>query len=236
MIMASVLTSVDPGLAPVIAQANAPPRSVQSTKPVSTNPANPMASKDAAPQPRYAEFAKLARSDDLANEVAKSVREADKALGKVREAVEHLQKEVQNVVKNFPPFPPNDERAQYLMSINGLRKELQAMIVPAVKDGKEPVFYPREAPLPELDPNAASEKELRDYAKVLAQMEEKIQRGQADLKSAYEALPGKINLDLVIPLHGEAQAGEISRATGSALRQTGASVLAEETALAALEQ
>jgi hypothetical protein len=234
MIMASVISSVDTALAPVIAQANAPPRSVSS-------PTHPMASpaatsQDVAARPRYTEYAKLAKADDQQSEIAKSVREADKALGKVEDAVQTLKKDVLHVIKNFPPFPPNDERVQYLMSINGLRKELQAMNVPAVQDGKEPVFYPRESKLPELDPKSASEKELRDYADVLKQMEEKIKQGRDGLKSTFEALPKKINQDLVIPLNGEAQAGEVSRQASGGLQRTGLSVLGEPNALAELEQ
>jgi hypothetical protein len=239
MIMASVISSVDVGLAPGIAQANAPPRAINSKAAAASS--GPLAAKDAATkfepaQPRYTEFAKLAKADDQVSEIAKSVREADKALTKVDDAVKQLHNEVLNVVKNFPPFPQNDERAQYLMSINGLRKELQAMVVPAVKDGKEPVFYPREGKLPELDPKTASEQDLRDFADVLKQMEEGIKRGKTALSSAFEALPKKINQDLVIPLEGEAQAGDVSRTTGGALQRFAKPVLAEETALAALEQ
>lgn len=232
--MASVISSVDTVLTPVVAQANAPPRTINS-------PAHSMASLAATPQdvtarPRYTEYAKLARSDDQVSEIAKSVREADKALGKVENAVQDLKKETLHVIKNFPPFPPNDERVQYLMSINGFRKELQAMDVPAVAEGEEPVFYPRESKLPELDPKSASEKDLRDYADTLKLLEADIEQAREALKSTYEALPKKINQDLVIPLNGEAQAGEVSRQASGSLQRTGLSVLGDESALTELEQ
>lgn len=232
--MVSVISSVDTGLGPVIAQANAPPRIINS-KAVSTV-SGTVASEDGVVRPRYTEYAKLAKTDDQVSEYARSVREADKALGKVEEKVQDMKSGVLDIIKNYPPFPKGDERADYLMSINGLRKELEAMSVPPLKDGSEPVFYPRESKLPELDPKAASDKELREFADALSWLEEKIRKGHAELKTAFEALPAKINKDLVIPLNGETQAGEVSRAVAARLQEQGLSVLGDEEVLAELDQ
>lgn len=235
--MLNAISSFDSGVVPGLAQPNAPPRVAQSAT-AAKGPAAGVAPRgeEESVQPRYAEYAKLAKADDKLGEVAKSVREAGKALEKVADTVQTLKKGAQDVIKNYPPFPANDERSNYLMSINGLRKQMEAILVPPVEDSNGPVFYPQEDKLPELDPKSASEKDLKEFLDAIAQLEEKVEKGFVELKTAFDALPEKINQDLVIPLKVERQADDVSRTAADDLQRTGVSVLAESSALSALGQ
>ncbi|MBU3736182.1 MAG: hypothetical protein FGM62_04315 [Methylobacterium sp.] len=62
------------------------------------------------------------------------------------------------MVTNYPPFPPgNDERVQFLNSLEALKKQLQSLEIPPVSNAYQPVFYPREDVFPPLDAKVPSD-------------------------------------------------------------------------------
>jgi len=90
------------------------------------------------------------------------------------------------VVKNFPPFPPdNEERVQYLNSLDALKKQLQSLEIPQVSAEFEPVFYPREEVFPPLDAKVPSDAALLAFGDAVLAVKE-------NLGSARDALEAQL--------------------------------------------
>jgi hypothetical protein len=166
--------------------------------------------------PAAESFATLADDKETAAQVAKSVRDAGKSLDRAESLLQDMASLV-GAVKNYPPFPAgNEERMQYINSIDGLRKEMQSLVVPPVTSEYEPVFYPRESEFPPLDVKAPSD------AAVLA-FGEAVQAVRNDVDTAREALEAQAqrsaeNASAGLPrLSDERQAEEISVAVAGQL-------------------
>lgn len=161
-------------------------------------------------------FATLADDKEASVQVAKSVRDAGKSLDRAESLLQDMASLV-GAVKNYPPFPAgNEERLQYINSIDGLRKEMQSLVVPPVTPDYEPVFYPRESAFPPLDAKVPSD------AAVLA-FGEAVQAVRNDVDTAREALEAQAqrsaeNSSAGLPrLPDEQQAQEISVAVAGQL-------------------
>jgi hypothetical protein len=88
---------------------------------------------------------------------AQSARDTGKTLDRAEELLDDMAALV-GAVKNYPPFPAgNEERVQYINSIDGLRKEMQSLTFPPVAPEYEPVFYPQEDKFPPLDAQVPSD-------------------------------------------------------------------------------
>ena len=147
---------------------------------------------------------------------AQSVRDANKGLDRADELLNDMATLV-GAVKNYPPFPAgNEERVQYINSIDGLRKEMQSLVVPPVTPDYEPVFYPQEAEFPPIDAQVPSD------AAVLA-FGEAVQVIRNDVNTAREALEQQLqrsaeNVSVSLPRPPEEQqAQEISVAVAGQL-------------------
>jgi hypothetical protein len=163
---------------------------------------------------KFTEFVALASEKDEAMQYARSIREADQALADVKEIVKDIGEAVA-LVKNYPPFPPgNDGRMQYINGINGLRQQLESMVVPPVKGDSEAVFYPREAALPVLDAMSATDDDVQAFGPALTQLQDKLDAGVVALHKRAQALPEKINADLpLLPATEEAVGQLINEVT-----------------------
>jgi hypothetical protein len=125
-------------------------------------------------------YAGLAASKDAVLDVAQSAREIGKTLVKAGELLDRAHQEVKQV-KNYPPFPAgNEQRIQFINSLNGLKRQLEALTVPAVKENLEPVFYPRETGLNELAP-AASDDDVAMFAAGVNGARNSLEAGKAQL-------------------------------------------------------
>lgn len=161
-------------------------------------------------------FATLADDKEASAQVAKSVRDAGKSLDRAESLLQDMASLV-GAVKNYPPFPAgNEERMKYINSIDGLRKEMQSLVVPPVTSEYEPVFYPRASEFPPLDANVPSD------AAVLA-FGEAVQAVRNDVDTAREALEAQAqrsaeNVSAGLPRPAdERQAQEISVAVAGQL-------------------
>jgi len=142
------------------------------------------------------QFSSLVAAKDEVIQTAQSIRQAQKALGAVDEAMKDLNEAVQ-LVKNYPPFPQgNEKRIDYINGINGLRRQLEALEIPPVKNRQEVVFYPRESGLPSLDPAAASDEEVLAIGPALDKLQLKVNESYAALQKQAEELPKINNADL----------------------------------------
>ncbi len=130
-------------------------------------------------------YAKLVDRKESAVRAAQSAREANQSLDQAESLLNDMASLV-GAVKNYPPFPAgNEERVQYISSIDGLRKEMQSLIVPPVAPSYEPVFYPRESEFPPLDAKVPSD------AAVLA-FGEAVEAVRNDVDTAREALEAQL--------------------------------------------
>ncbi|MCX7628509.1 MAG: hypothetical protein N2Z69_08895 [Methylophilaceae bacterium] len=163
---------------------------------------------------------------------AKGVRTAYQALDRA-DALLGQMAELVGMVKNYPPFPPgNEERVQYLNSIDGLRKMLQAVVVPPVEDQYQPVFYPRETKFPELDAKVPSDAAVLAFGEVVAalQGEVRMARQMLDAQAAqlYEQRAGNS------PVPEEAQVPGLSATVATQLANVAWPIAGESNALAQL--
>jgi hypothetical protein len=147
---------------------------------------------------------------------AQSARDTGKTLDRAEELLDDMAALV-GAVKNYPPFPAgNEERVQYINSIDGLRKEMQSLVVPPVTPEYEPVFYPQEAKFPPIDAQVPSD------AAVLA-FGEAVQVIRDDVNTAREALEQQLQRSAEHASSGlprppqEQQAQEISVAVAGQL-------------------
>lgn len=167
---------------------------------------------------RHAAFARLAGSKDDAAQVAQTVREVTDALEHAQALVGAMREQVQILVKNYPPFPPGSEqRLQYLNSISALRQQLEAMNIPPLESGVEPVLYPREADLPELDPERATDVEIVQFGQSLDTLAQRIGIGLEQLQTLVRNLPDWGQAGLPQPPESDTQATTLSRETATQL-------------------
>jgi hypothetical protein len=165
--------------------------------------------------------------------VAQSVRNTSKSLDRAEELLNEMATLV-GAVKNYPPFPAgNEDRVQYINSIDGLRKEMQSLTFPPVAPEYEPVFYPQEDKFPPLDakvPSDAAVLAFGDAVKVV----------RDDVKTAREALEQQLqrsaeHASLGLPrAPQEQQAQEISVAVAGQLNGKSLPIVGASDALAQL--
>jgi hypothetical protein len=164
---------------------------------------------------------------------AQSARDAGKSLDRAEELLNDMAALV-GAVKNYPPFPAgNEERVQYINSIDGLRKEMQSLTFPPVSPEYEPVFYPQEDKFPPLDakvPSDAAVLAFGDAVKVV----------RDDVKTAREALEQQLqrsaeHASLGVPrAPQEQQAQEISVTVAGQLNGKSLPIVGASDALAQL--
>ncbi len=192
--MVSDLKSIGTGYA----QGSGYATSSQSVQVGSTSSPQPGQQGPVAPEvtlgSRHSALPRLLDGKSNAADAALAVREAGKALDQVDALLGKMTDSVK-LVKNYPPFPAgNEDRMHYLNSIDGLRKELQAMIIPPVADQYQPVFYPQRSEFPELDAKVPSDAAVLAFGK------------------AIEIIKGEVKTARVV-LQG--QASQLSMGTGS---------------------
>ncbi len=111
------------------------------------------------------DYRALVNDKEHLTQLAKSIRDVVKGLGQIDDFLIKVVKTV-GMMKNYPPFPDgNEDRLHYIQSLNGLRKELEAITVPKVVGSAEPVLYPQEVKLPVLDPGRASDADVHNFGK-----------------------------------------------------------------------
>lgn len=133
--------------------------------------------------------------DGLAN-VAKAIKEAGKALDVADTLLQKMQERV-DVVKDYPPYPAgNEERVEYIRQIEGLRKVLDALVVPRVTESYPPVFYPQESEFPTLDADVPSDAAVLAFGEAVAAVQSRVNAGRAELQAQADQLSGRVGIDL----------------------------------------
>ena len=80
------------------------------------------------------------------NSAAAAIRDTDRAADVLGQKIDKLKEPLQAIVKNFPPFSPQDkERVELLRSYTALRKEIDQLTIPAppsVAEARKQVVLP----------------------------------------------------------------------------------------------
>lgn len=174
-------------------------------------------------------FPALSDSKDAAAQAAKSVRNADNALGKADTLLTEMKSQV-SLVKNYPPFPAgNEDRVKYLNGIDGLRKQLQSLVIPPAASSIAPVFYPQEEKFPPLDAKTPSDAAVLAFGDAVAAVRVNLNAGRAVLQAQAEQLSSGANAQLPqAPTESQAQgisvkvAGQLAGTTQSLAGNTDA--------------
>lgn len=95
----------------------------------------------------HPELGRFASADDRLNAIAANARTADKRAAVVSEAISRMKDTLENITKNYPPFPPgSEERVRLLKSYAALRKQIAQMTVPPEQDAGAPRRKPEHDP------------------------------------------------------------------------------------------
>jgi len=80
------------------------------------------------------------------NSVAAAIRDTDRAARELGQKIDRMKEPLQAIVKNFPPFAPQDqERVKLLMSYTAIRKEIDQLTLPpppSVVEARRQVVLP----------------------------------------------------------------------------------------------
>ena len=79
----------------------------------------------------HSTLSELQKINDSSNEVAQKKRTGDKILNGVGDYADRMKAQLERIIKNFPPFPPEDaERIKLLRGYAGVRKLIDELTIP----------------------------------------------------------------------------------------------------------
>ncbi|WP_224983692.1 hypothetical protein [Geomonas agri] len=91
-------------------------------------------------------LADIRLQNERQNTTAAAIRETDKVAQELGQKIDKLKQPLETIVKNFPPFAPQDkERVKLLRSYNALRKEIDELTLPpppSVVEARKQVALP----------------------------------------------------------------------------------------------
>jgi len=149
-------TILQPGQSPVAAKSTAPPPSQDAGK--SNQSPGDQVLLTGSPDPK---FQALQQKNEQSNAAASAIRNVDRSLGALGQKIDALKAPLETIVKNFPPFSPEDQaRVKLLMKYSSLRKEIDALISPPPP---EVVAARRAAALPAPIPMDANDSQIADH-------------------------------------------------------------------------
>lgn len=91
------------------------------------------------------------KDDSTINPLARSISIADKTIETIDSHIERMKAQLGSIVKNYPPFSPDSpERAQYLKSFIGLRREIEQLMIPPDKGAERAMADIKKINVPEL--------------------------------------------------------------------------------------
>lgn len=140
---------------------------------------------------------------DVSNRTAQAVRAADAAMAQVGDSVAKIKQALTQIVKQYPPYGQESrERLEYLSSIAGLRKQIEAVapFLSFAGDGQQAVSFPGEdkaldladfglgqLDIPELGPKASDAEVAAALVKVEA-VEVRVGTNRAALAEAVQSV------------------------------------------------
>ena len=151
------------------------------------------------------------------NGVAKSIRSTDNTMQIVEKYVDDMKNQLEEIVKNYPPFPQDSqERITNLRNYSSIRKLIDRLTIPPREDFMHEIMtgqntFQEKIPgingmnIPELAPRN-TDKEISASLKKLEKVKAALQQNRKDLKNEADALNfsniyQKINDKLINPLN-----------------------------------
>jgi len=108
-----------------------------------------------------AKYQELRQKNELSNAAAGAIRQTDKSLEAMGQKIDALKAPLEAIVKNFPPFSPQDQaRMKLLMKYSSLRKEIDQLTLPPPPDV---VKARRAEALPAPLPMDANDSQIADH-------------------------------------------------------------------------
>ena len=108
-----------------------------------------------------ARYQELQQKNELSNSAAGAIRNTDRSMAALGQKIDALKAPLETIVKNFPPFSPQDQaRVKLLMKYSSLRKEIDELTLPLPPD----VVQARKAQaLPAPLPMDANDSQIADH-------------------------------------------------------------------------
>ena len=106
-------------------------------------------------------YQEIQKKNELSNSAAGAIRNTDRSLETLGQKIDTLKAPLETIVKNFPPFSPQDKaRVKLLMNYSSLRKEIDQLTSPPPPD----VVKARKAmALPTPLPVDATDSQIADH-------------------------------------------------------------------------
>lgn len=144
----------------------------------------------------------IARQNERKNSAAAAIRRADEAARELGQTIDKLKEPLETIVKNFPPFAPQDkERVKLLRTYNAIRKEIDQLTLPPPPSVVE---ARKQMELPEPLSMNADDSQIADHV-------DKLDAAALSL----QAMRGDIAADTAALLHDGRFAAIFSAAKGS---------------------
>ncbi|GFO53244.1 hypothetical protein GMSM_02510 [Geomonas sp. Red276] len=130
----------------------------------------------------------LQDKNDQQNGLADAIRNSHRAAASLRQKLDSAKAPLQTIVKNFPPFAPEDkERMKLLMSYSALRKEIDELTFPPPPD----VVQAHKVPLvPDTLPAGATDSQINDHIAKLDAASAAVGDFQSSLAAGTASLAG----------------------------------------------
>ncbi|WP_129124758.1 hypothetical protein [Geomonas oryzae] len=166
----------------------------------------------------------IVRENERKNSAAAAIRRTDEAAREMGQRIDKLKEPLETIVKNFPPFAPQDkERVRLLRSYNALRKEIDQLTIPPpppVVEARKQMELPEPLSMNSDDSQIADHVDKLDAAaSSLQAMRGDIAAGTASLlrdgrfAGIFTASKGSESLDL-LPIASDAGAAQKSVEVG----------------------
>ena len=185
-----------------------------------------------ARHPRFS-AANLRKEEGLA--VALSVRESERTLERALQVSEAMRERALAIVKNYPPFPPgSEERRQYIESIQALRRQMEALVLPTEARPTAGLPLPVEYRLPPIDAYTSTDEELAELMPALDQLDAQLTQARQSLTRLVLDLPDWTDLLATTSVPDVADASALSVVVGHGLGLERATLSQDREAVALL--
>jgi hypothetical protein len=179
-------------------------------------------------------FSELVGRKEELNQSARDVRAANQTLDQADEILQKIEQQV-TMVKNYPPFPPgNEDRMNYIQGLTSLRKQMEAMAIPPVDDGYQPVLYPRDGGFPYLDPVSATDNEVTAFGQAASTMRGNVDAGVVELRRQSDAILARANVVDMNFAMSDSQAAAAGDAVVQGIERGSAALLSDARTLGQL--
>lgn len=167
------------------------------TPPPAGTPSSVVSSASAETLSASPQYTAISGDREVQGQQAARIREAQANLGGIQERLAEIKKTLVQIVKQFPPYPVgNPQRVEMMNLVQGLRKELDALTVPApyrfpsqqqsveadkLAQGQLPVpvaVVKSDLPLPAFDPQTTTDEEIVTALEQIEKLQKRVEQAE----------------------------------------------------------